>query len=173
MKGRAGRSGKSLWFVPLAAIAALLIGAVIVVVPLVYLVRRGADFRAPRLLPGGYTVARFTHEGADGTWGLSPPGDPLAFVRPVNADGSDDTTFWLLKRLAIAGDRLVVEGTWQPHNGKPSMFAFELDTRTKRVTMLEGVAEAERRVEQLRGEHRTDGPEWTDLESLPFAPAPQ
>lgn len=155
-----------LWLLGGLAVAFVLCGGAAVGL-VSYLVDRGEYLRAPRVLPNGYTTARYTHEGNRGGWGLTPPGYPFGKVQPVDADGNEVAEFWWVERMAIGGDTLVVVGKCEPSLRKFDVVVFELDTLSGKMKMLPSVAAAEQRVEELK--FGPSGGGWVDLQGLPRA----
>jgi hypothetical protein len=146
----------------------LLCLAAVIVGVIAYLVHRGADYRAPRVLPNGYTVARYTHQGAQG-WGMTAPNNPYASVPMVDADGKEILgNSWEVTRLAISGDVVVTIGEASLSLRQYVDVAFELNTRTGKMTLLSSVVAAEQRVEELKLSPTGGG--WVDIDALPRAP---
>lgn len=170
MKGRtAGYHGSLLTALGIALLVCIGVAALVIAL----LVRRGADLRAPRVLPGEYTIARFTDEYAGGSWGIASTARPLDRPVLINADGSEDLSWWAVTRLAIAGDVLIGTG-WEDESGRKVPIAFEFDTRQQRVVKLGGAADAERRVVELRfGQPVGTDAGWVDIYALPRAPRPK
>jgi hypothetical protein len=164
-----GKGGSS--SVALLRLCGLLFGVVALIVAAGwYVVRQRDDLRRPRVLPGGYTIARYTHQGADGSWGITPPGKPFDSPVLLNADGSEESAFWCVTKLAIAGDMLIGTGRLSSSGGELPI-AFELDTRTHRAVKLQNAWEADRRLAELMFEQPPDaGTGWVDIYELPRAP---